>query len=178
MALTISVTEDQVLAKIRSLILSIVPSGTEVVLGGDNRVPPPVGDYVLLTPLFDDRLSTNQDSDSDPYPLPGGSVAMAQHLRMDVQVDFFSQLNAGDWAKMFTTVWRDSYACDALAPICQPLFADQARRMPWVTGEDQFQTRFTVTAAVQYNPITTAPQQFAGSAEVTIIEVDTTYPPV
>jgi hypothetical protein len=176
MSLTISITESQVLEKLRALLLGIVPSGTQVVQGLDNRVPPPIGAYVVMTPLFDQRLATNTDVTSDPYPLPGGSNAMGLHIRLNVQLDFYGPL-AGDWAKMFTTVWRDDYACDALKPTCQPLHADEARRMPYVTGEDQYQSRWTVTAALQYNPVTTTTQQFAGAAEVTLIEVDEAYPP-
>lgn len=45
---------------LRLFLLDILPAGTEVVAGQDNRVPEPeVDDFVVLTPLRNDRLATN-----------------------------------------------------------------------------------------------------------------------
>lgn len=60
---TLSLTEAQVLTALRSFLLSVLPSGTEVVRGQDNRVPEPgVANFVVMTPLMQPRLGTNEVS--------------------------------------------------------------------------------------------------------------------
>jgi hypothetical protein len=49
--------------------------------------------------------------------------------------------------------------------------------MPYKTGEEQYNRRWTVLASLQYNPVTTLPQQFADAADVEVINVDERYPP-
>ncbi len=60
-----------------------------------------------------------------------------------------------------------------LAPDCAPLYIDNARRMPFVTGEEQYYPRYSSTAVLQYNPVTAIPQQFADEASATVIDVET-----
>jgi hypothetical protein len=63
--MTISVVPNDfnTLASLRTFLLSILPTGVEVVKGQINRVPPPEGnDYVVMTPIRRERLETNIDS--------------------------------------------------------------------------------------------------------------------
>jgi hypothetical protein len=58
---TLSLTEDQTLTALRSFLLGVLPSGTEVVRGQDNLVAEPIGpDFVVMTPLMMPRLGTNE----------------------------------------------------------------------------------------------------------------------
>jgi hypothetical protein len=62
--MTISVVPNDfaMLASLRSFILSLLPDGVEVIKGQTNRVPPPAGsNFVVMTPVRRDRLSTNID---------------------------------------------------------------------------------------------------------------------
>lgn len=62
----LSITQDQQLTVLRSYILTLVAVGTEVILGQENRVGEPLaGDFVVMTPLFQDRIATNSDTDTD-----------------------------------------------------------------------------------------------------------------
>lgn len=66
MSVTLSLTESQTLAALRSFLLAILPAGVEVIRGQDNRVPEPQGaNFVEMTPTLRDRLSTNVDSYKD-----------------------------------------------------------------------------------------------------------------
>jgi hypothetical protein len=66
MSAILSLTEVQTLTTLRSFLLSVLPSGVEVVRGQDNRVPEPAGtNYVMMTPLMRERLETNVDAYSD-----------------------------------------------------------------------------------------------------------------
>lgn len=60
--LSVSISEKQAFAVVRDFLLSILGETVEVVRGQDNRVPEPkVEDFVVLTPLFRERLETNID---------------------------------------------------------------------------------------------------------------------
>ena len=97
-----------------------------------------------------------------------------QPTQIDIQIDCYGPL-AGDWAVMLSTLLFDEVACDALTVI-QPLYVDEPRLMPWEDGEAQYETRYMIQAAFQYNPITTIPQQFAGVVNADLIDVDVAYP--
>ena len=59
----ISITESQILAVLRTFILSIVPAGIEVTRGLTNRVDEPAGpDFITMTPIMRERLEWNTDT--------------------------------------------------------------------------------------------------------------------
>lgn len=181
MTLTVSPDLTAVFTKLRAYLLDpdagIVPVGTPVIRGPINRAAQPAQDHVIMTPTYRRRLRTNVETDVDPFPGPGsGSVRIEQGVACTVQVDFYGA-SAANWLDAFSTIWRSEYACNHLAPECQPLYADEGRMVPLTTGEEQYLERWTVSAVLQYNPVTTTPQQFAGTAEVTVINVDERYPP-
>lgn len=158
--------------KLRAFLLTIVPSGTEVVQGLGNRVPQPRGDHIVITPLFEQRLRTNVNTYEDTgYSTPGRRY-IEQGTECHVQFDFYGT-EAANWAAMVSTLFRDEYAVTALAPECAPLSIDDARNAPLVTAEEQYLTRFVSTARIQYNPVTSIPQQFADAASATLVEAET-----
>jgi len=54
--------KDDVLTSLRNFLLSVLPAGTEVIRGQDNRVSAPLGgDFCVMTPLLMNRLETNVD---------------------------------------------------------------------------------------------------------------------
>src|SRR6185437_12579299 len=66
MPAVLSLTEDQAFTALRAFLLSILPAGVEVVQAQDNRVPEPSGaDFVLMTPLRQERLSYNETTYQD-----------------------------------------------------------------------------------------------------------------
>jgi hypothetical protein len=66
MSATLSITESQTLAALRSFLLSVLPAGIEVVRGQDNLVSQPKGpSFVVMTPLMRTRLATNVDTYDD-----------------------------------------------------------------------------------------------------------------
>lgn len=180
MPLTVTPTQDDVFTALRALLLSIVPTGTIVLRGPVDRAAQPVADHIVITPMFRNRLRTNiptdhpNDSPADPAL---ATVSYEQGTRLDIQVDFYGEVAASNWLDAFTTVFRSEYAVDALAPTCAPLYADEGRQVALVTGEEQYLERWMVQAVLQYNPVTVAPQEYADTLTVTLIEVDKAYPP-
>jgi hypothetical protein len=167
---------DAVFTKLAAFLATIVPTGTEIVQGLGNRVPMPVGPFIAMTPILQTRLDTNQDTYADPYPTPGGARSVQQNIRLQVQLDCYGP-DAGDWATTISTLLRDDYGVDALAPDAAPLYVEDPRQVPFISGEEQYVTRWTVGAILQYNPVTALPQDFAAAAVVDLINVDEAYPP-
>lgn len=162
---------DALFVKIRAFLLTVVPSGTEVVRGLVNRVPQPNGGYIGITPLFERRLRTNVSTYEDDLS-SGGTRTIEQGTEVHVQFDYFGPA-AANWAAAVSTVFRDEYAVTALAPDVSPLYIDDARQVPFVTGEEQYLQRFTSTAVLQYNPAVSVPQQFADEAVVGLVDAET-----
>ncbi len=181
MTTTDTPTLDDIYTKLRAFLRTIVGDDVEVMQGLGNRVPLPAGPFVAMTAIMQLRLATNQDAytdePDDTVPsVPVGLRSIQQNTRIDVQLDFYGA-DSGNWAAMASTLLRDDYGCEMLAPAAQPLYADDAKMAPLVTGEEQYLQRWIVTATLQYNPVTTLPQQFADAAVVDLINVDERYPP-
>lgn len=162
---------DALFIRLRTFLLAIVPAGTAVVRGNINRVPQPAGEHIVITALFERRLRTNV-SEYDDDGSAGGTRAIEQGTEFHVQFDYYGA-TAAEIAARVSTLFRDEYGVDALAPECAPLYIDDARVMPLVTAEEQYLNRFTSTAVLQYNPVTTIPQQFADEAVAGLVDVET-----
>lgn len=166
-------TVSAVYAKLRTFLQTYcVPMGTEVVQGLGNRVPAPRGAYAAMTALLQVQLATNErahDSDDE-------EDTITQSRRIDVQLDFYGPLS-GDWAAVAALLLRDPVGCAALTPACQPLYTTDARQIPTVTGEEQYQQRWSVTAVLQFHPSATLSQQSADTLAIDLIAADIEYTP-
>lgn len=153
--------------------------GCPVVRGLDNKVPMPPASpgFVVMTAVYQERLRTNVDTYTDPFPVIAPETEQFEKgTRLDVQLDFYGA-SSGDWADIISTLLRDEYGCTALGPDVAPLYADDPRLMPLVDEEEQYEQRWLLVATLQYNPVVTTPAQFAGAAAVTVINVEEAYPP-
>jgi len=64
--LTVAPAQSRVQVALRSFLLSILPDGTEVIEGQDNRVPEPeTNDFVIITAIRRERIETNIDTYAD-----------------------------------------------------------------------------------------------------------------
>jgi len=57
------------------------------------------------------------------------------------------------------------------------LYADDPIQIPLIDAEAQYERRWKVTAALQYNPVITTPQQSAATIQIGIAPVDQTFKP-
>ena len=63
MPVSITPNQSAIQAALRSFLISILPTGIEVLLGQQNRVPEPEGaNFVVFTPILRNRISTNIDA--------------------------------------------------------------------------------------------------------------------
>lgn len=168
MTVTLTITESEFLAALRTFLLGILPAGVEVVGTQDNRVPEPASpDYIVMTPTGRVRLATNTDTWDMANPA-ADTMHMAQPTQLNVQLDIHGP-NGSDLAQRIATLTRDYYGCDNTDEgTIQPLYATDGTQAPFINGEGQFENRWTMTVALQATPIVSTPQQFAAIVTATI----------
>jgi hypothetical protein len=131
----------------------------EIVRSQGNKVSPPKTPCIVLREILQVDLSV---------PILdynyANSMMITGPTRIDVQVDFYGP-DAGDQCKVLQTVFR---LADKFPSNVKPLYTSDGIQSPLITGERQFESRWTLTASLQYNPIVTVPQQYAETATVTL----------
>lgn len=244
MASAVSVTETQILTAVRSYLLSILPSGIEVIRAQVNRVAPPQGSFVEMTPFLRKRLATNEDGNVDvafvgsiagtvltstqilagviqigqsltgtgiasgttitafgtgtgglgTYTvqpsqtvastiIQAGSIDSLMRTMGSIQLDVYGA-DSADNSQIISTLWRSVSAVDFFANPTNaafeiaPLYTSDARQMPFITGQQQYQERWTLDLNLQVNPVIATPMQFAGTVTVDLVNVDAAFPPV
>lgn len=178
MALTVSITEQQVYKAIGDFVQSVLLAGLPVIQLPVNRtaMPPPSPGFVGMRASLQSRIMTNIDS-WDLAAVNPAAIDIMQAVRVSMMLECYGP-TAWDWAVILSTVLRDEYGITALAPSgVAPLYADDPRFAPLVAGEEQYENRWLVNAVLQYNPVISTPMQFADTAEAGIINVDVEYPP-
>lgn len=156
---------------------------TRVIQGLPNRasMPPSAPGFVMMQVTSTKRLRTNQDVWDLTSPNPD-HLDIEQGTMLRMQLDLYGAAS-GDWAVILCTLLRSEYACTVLAgadpthPVVVPLYSSDPFNAPLNDSEEQYEDRWTLEAVLQYNPVTTVPMQFADTLEVTLINVDETYPP-
>ena len=177
---TLNLTESQALTALRAFLLSILPAGTEVVKGQDNRVAQPTGpDFVVLTPILRERMAVNVVTFTDGYPSNPQTRSDLQSVRMTVQADIHGPAGA-DSAQIITTLFRSEVATSAFAASVfdvMPIFNSEPRQAPFLNEAQQIETRWSVDLVLQCNPVVTTAQEFASALSVGVVSVDAAYPP-
>lgn len=178
MTVTLSITETDVTTALRTVLLAIVQPGTEIALGQDNYVPEPQDpNFIVMTPTFRSRFNTNVDTWA--LNIHATQMDHEQSTQADVQLDIHGP-NSTDNAQMISTLFRDEYAAaafTAINPSIQPLYADDGHQVPFINGENQYETRWVMNVSMQVNPVVSTTEPFADSLTIGVIEVDERYPP-
>lgn len=138
------------------LFLTPFVAGAAIVRAQVNRVPMPRTACVVLTELLQVDLETPVIT-QDPA---GGRALVVTPTRIDVQIDFYGSA-AGDQCKAVKGLYRTEYATSQFADGIKPLYCDDGRQTPLITGEQQWESRWTLTASLQYNARIAVPQQSA-----------------
>jgi hypothetical protein len=177
MAATISLTEQQTLTALRTVLLGILPDGTPVIRSEVNRVAEPSeSDFCMLTPILRTRLATNTDSYIDaPFATPPVGLRNSLNpMQITVQLDVHGPASA-DNAQMISTLFRDEYACIQFAATgfdVQPLYAEDPRQTPFENAEQQTEYRWSVDVVLQANPVISTAQDFADVVVIDAFEAD------
>lgn len=177
MTLVITPGQDAVYAALEAFLEGVLPTGVPVIRGLLDRqaMPPPVPGFVQVQALFQNRLSMPIDT-----PVVGGDTApttssITQPIELPVQIDCYSP-SSGSWAATISTAFEDTYGFNALAPNCEPLYANEARMIPLTNEERQYEERWSVDARLQWTPVATVEQQYASALNLTLVNVNVKYP--
>ena len=157
---TSSITIDQVIDALKTFLTPFVPDA-QIVRAQVNRVAMPSNPCVILTEMTQTDLSvpfTEYYPDDDAATILGPT-------KIDVQIDFYGA-QSGEYCKAVKTAFRSHWGFSHFPDNIKPLYTSDGIQSPLTTGEQQYESRWTLTAYLQYNPIVTVPQQFADVATV------------
>ena len=158
---TSSITVDQVIDALAAFLAPFMP-GAQIVRGQVNRVALPSNPCAVLTEILQVDLSvphTDYQPPVDP-DVDDGTATIYGPTRIDVQIDFYGA-QAGEFCKTVKTAFRSHWGFAHFPANIKPLYTSDGIQAPLVTGEQQYERRWTLTASLQYNPIVTVPQDFA-----------------
>ena len=99
----------------------------------------------------------------------GGATSM-QPIKMTIQLDVHGPLS-GDNAQVISTLIRDAYGVDQFATSgfdVTPLYATDPKQLPFLNGEEQIETRYSLDVVLQCNPVVTIPQQYGNALSLTV----------
>jgi hypothetical protein len=177
-ALTVSIPQSAVYTALGNFIMAVLGlAQSNVVQGFDNRVPMPVGPFVNMAAVSMKRLRTNVDTIGGALGDDPSSFMLEQGTQVDIQIDVYGPASC-DSANILTATLRDNVGCLALAPNCQPLYADDPIRAPLTNAEEEYEDKWIVLARIQYNPVITTPVQSATVlGPVNIVDAEVAYGP-
>lgn len=155
---TSSITVDQVIDALAAFLAPFMP-GAQIVRAQVNRVALPSNPCAVLTELLQVDLSVPA---TDYQPL-ANTATIYGPSRIDVQIDFYGA-QAGEFCKTVKTAFRSHWGFAHFPANIRPLYTSDGVQSPLLTGEQQYESRWTLTASMQYNPTVTVPQEFADVA--------------
>lgn len=164
---TPSILVDAVIDALIAFLQPFVGEDTPIVRGQQNRVPPPGPVFVKLTEVVQSNLSAPAFFNSTDPAVQQATIDTS--TRIDVQIDFYGTA-AGDWARAVAAVWRSPYSPDQFPTGVAPLYCSEPHQSPLITGEEQYEFRWVITASLEYNPVVTVPQQSATQLKVNTFE--------
>lgn len=161
-----SIAVDSVIDALKAFLTPFLPNTAQIVRGQVNRVPQPTSPCVVLTEISEIDLCV-------PYIEYQPSVQTATihgPTQIGVQIDFYGEAS-GDYCKAFKAAFRSEWAFSVFPSNIKPLYASDGMQGPLITGEQQYEGRWTVTASIQYNPVVTLPQ--ASATQLAMNDVST-----
>jgi len=164
MSATLLNTQVDVFTALVGFLKGVYPQAA-VVRALDNNVPMPRENVIVLTPLSAKRLSTNVTT----YDADTGLVTLRMPSEYTIQVDCYGD-TANDTATMLAVLWRDGVAVAQFPDGITPLYAADARQMPFQNDERQYEERWMVEITLQYNAQVTLPYESAISLDVPVFK--------
>ena len=146
--------EQEIYNEIWDYLTALFPS-LPVVQGLQNNSPLPHNAIVMTLMPYTQDLDQSQyhhDSEAQESMIQGSKLQM-------MQLDFYGDNAFNDVTKV-ATLWRSMHTTEALKGV-QPLYANNPRNLEYVNEQDQYEKRFLLEIALQYNPYYTYAEQSA-----------------
>lgn len=163
---------DAAVAAIADFLQPLMPGTTQIVRGQVNDVPAPPPPSIVITEIGQPQYTTTR---KQPIAIDG-TQAYVMPVQLRFQLDFYGW-SGGEMSNITTTMIRSLYPEDKFPEGVKPLYCTDAFQSPLMTGEKQFEARWTQELYVQYNaPVTVGQESFAYVGEVIVDPVDQTIP--
>ena len=176
----ILLTESDVMTAVGVFLYGILPDGIEVVRGQDNRVAEPdMDDFVVVTPILHQRLSTNVNAYFDGYSTSTDSTNTSSlHNQLTFQVDVHGP-NSADNTMLISTYFRSDYGIQLFKSsnaYVEPLYCSDPRQIPFINSEQQVETRWSIDVIMDSIPSAqiVVTNYFAGTLNVNVTPANTT----
>lgn len=174
--MTTNDVDDQYIFKsLRYFLIAALPAGVEIVQAQDNFVPMPLGGFVSMNNVGQNRLGRSIVNYADSGTNPGHKK-VETHVEYTMQVDFFGP-ESNAWATTVQALFSDDFAFDLFPVNIKPLYADGPTQIPLITGEEVYLQRWKLMCVMQVNPVITIDQDFADALSIGVKEIDATFPP-
>jgi hypothetical protein len=177
MPLTVSPSQSQVYAALVAYLQGVLPSNVKVIRGLPNRTAMPVTPpgFVMIQALDENRLRMAIDTFMTGGNSPPTTSTITEGIEVPFQIDCYGP-NSQDWASIISSTFQDTYGCNALAPNCQPLYCNRAHMVPLTNEELQLEQRWSLEASLEYSPVITVTQQYAGDLTLVMKNVEVLFP--
>lgn len=149
----LNISHDDIYADVRAWLLKLFPAW-EVVRSYSNNVPLPNVPFILLHILHERDLSTRTHN----YDVDAGTAQVGSTVHLEMQIDCYGE-ESGTAARTIAQLWQDFQAAEHLQ-VCQPLYCEQPRHIPMTNEVSDFEMRWSLTVALNYNPSITHAQDF------------------
>jgi hypothetical protein len=160
---TVSITVDDVINALGNFITPLCP-GSTIVRAQVNRVPIPPSPFVMLRELYQEDFGTPVVN----YVSQELGETITTSTKVTVQIDFYGQ-NAGDQCRAVKNAFRTEWATSQFPDGIKPLYIDEAMQIQLITGEVQYERRWMIKCALQYNPSLSVPQDSANALSTNTI---------
>ena len=177
---SILLTESDVMTAVGVFLYGILPDGIEVVRGQDNRVAEPDADnFVVVTPILQQRLSTNVNAYFDGYSTVTDSTNTSSlHNQLTFQVDVHGP-NSADNTMLISTYFKSDYGIQLFKSsnaYVEPLYCSDPRQIPFINSEQQVETRWSIDVIMDSIPSAqiVVTDYFAGELAVNTTPTNTT----
>jgi hypothetical protein len=158
----VSIAVDAVIEALGAFLVPFV-GAAQILRSQVNRVAMPPGAFVELTELLQVDLETPITVED------AASASITGPKRIDIQIDFYGP-DASDQCAAVKTVFRSQYAPAQFPAGIAPLYCSDGIQAPLINAEQQYESRWTLTASLQYNPTVIIPSQSANALAVNILE--------
>lgn len=163
---------DAAVVAVADFLQPLMPAGTQIVRGQVNDVPAPMPPSIVITEIGQPQYTTTR---KQPIAIDG-TQTYVMPVQLRFQLDFYGW-GGGEMSNITTTMIRSIYPEGRFPEGVKPLYCTDAFQSPLMTGEKQFEARWTQELYVQYTvPVKVGQESFAYVGEVIVDPVDQTIP--
>lgn len=161
----IDIVPESLITEIRSFLMSTLEITGEdqkqVIKDTQNYASLP-HNAITIAFLFD----SDMDLPVTSYDGPNSKAGAQTSTEARVQISFYG-VHAGARSRLIATLWRSIHATERLT-LCQPLYVQSRNRMPYINDSNQYEDRYILDLALQYNPQVIYDQDFTKTANILI----------